>query len=255
MEDPTVVSERRGRVLVVELNRPAAKNAIDLLGAELLAAAMAHLDSDSEVSAGILTGRGGVFSAGMDLKAFAAGERAEIPGRGFGGLAEAGPEKPLIAAVEGYALAGGFELALACDLIVAAEDATFGIPEVSRGLVATGGALVRLSRMLPQHLAMELALTGRRLPASEAHELGVVNRLVPAGTALEAALALAAEIDANAPLAVRASKRILRQSSGQTETEAFAAQRAIAEPVLRSEDAAEGARAFAEKRPPNWQGR
>jgi enoyl-CoA hydratase len=255
MKERPVVTERRDQTLVIKLNRPAARNAINLETAELVGAAMAKLDADDEIAVGVLTGAGGTFCAGMDLKAFLAGERAEIPARGFGGLVESPPDKPLIAAVEGYALAGGFELALACDLIVAAEDAAFGIPEVKRSLVAVGGALIRLPLRMPYNVAMELALTGRMLEAASAHELGVVNRLAPPGEALEAALGLAAEIAENGPLAVRASKQIMRRAGDWTEAEAFAAQRPIADPVFDSEDAREGARAFAEKRPPHWRGR
>jgi enoyl-CoA hydratase len=254
VSEPVLV-ERQGAVLVVTINRPEAKNSINTAAAEAIGAAMDALDDDDSLFVGVITGAGGTFSAGMDLKAFLAGERAEIPARGFGGLVESPPDKPLIAAVEGYALAGGFELALACDLIVAAEDASFGIPEVKRSLVAVGGALIRLPLRIPYNVAMELALTGRMLEAASAHELGVVNRLAPPGEALEAALALAAEIAENGPLAVRASKQIMRRAGDWTEAEAFAAQRPIADPVFDSEDAREGARAFAEKRPPHWRGR
>jgi len=255
MSEPTVLTARRDGVLVVELNRPEARNAMNIGTAELVGAAMALLDHDDELSVGVLTGRGTSFCAGMDLKAFLGGDRAHIPGRGFGGLVEGPPEKPLIAAVEGYALAGGFELALACDLIVAAEDATFGIPEVKRNLVAVGGGLIRLPRRMPGNLAMELALTGQMLSAARAHELGIVNRLSGPGEALDGALALAAEIAANGPLAVRASKRIMRESEGRSEEASFAAQGAVAQPVFESEDAREGATAFAEKRAPVWRGR
>ena len=190
----------------------------------------------------------------MDLKAFLAGDRPTIPGRGFAGLVERPPRKPLIAAVEGYALAGGFEIVLACDLIVASEGAIFGLPEVKRGLVAAGGGLLRLPKRLPYHLAMEWALTGRTVSAREAYEVHLVNRLVPAGEALDAALALADEIMKNGPLAVCASKAIL-VSSIEDDARAFDRQRTVTEPVRASEDAREGALAFREKRTPVWRGR
>jgi enoyl-CoA hydratase len=190
----------------------------------------------------------------MDLKAFLAGERPSIGERGFAGIVERPPAKPLIAAVEGYALAGGFEIVLACDLVVAADDATFGLPEVTRGLVAAGGGLMRLSRRIPYPLAAEWALTGARVRATRAHEVGLVNRLTPTGQALPAALDLARSIGRNGPLAVRATKRILRSARDWSGEEEFTRQREITEPVRSSEDAREGARAFAERRTPVWRG-
>jgi enoyl-CoA hydratase len=255
MDQPTVITERRDRVLLIELNRPESRNAIDLLGAELLAAALAQLDADPGLHVAVISGRGGHFCSGHDLQAFLAGERAEIPGRGFAGLVEAPPQKPLIAAVEGAAIGGGFEIVLSSDLVVASSEATFSCPELERGLVPTGGALIRLPRLLPGKLAAELVLTGRSLSAAEAERLSVVNRLVAPGEALDAALALASEIAAKAPLATRASSRVLREAAGLDEAAAFALQRRIVAPVLDSDDAAEGARAFVEKRPPRWQGR
>jgi enoyl-CoA hydratase len=191
----------------------------------------------------------------MDLKAFVRGEHPIVEGRGFAGLVERPPAKPLIAAVEGYALAGGFEIVLACDLIVAAEGASFGIPEVKRSLVAAGGGLLRLPRRIPYHQAMELALLGNHVPAPRMAEFGLVNRLVPNGQALDAALQLATEIAANGPLSLIASKRIVVESKDWTEDQAWARQDEIARPVATSADAVEGATAFAEKRPPVWQGR
>ena len=190
----------------------------------------------------------------MDLKAFVAGNRPEIEGRGFGGLTEAPPAKPLIAAVEGYALAGGCEMVLACDLIVAADDASFGLPEVTRGLVAGSGGLTRLWRRIPPSLAMEYALTGKRLLAVEAYRLGLVNRLTARGGALAAALELADEIAANAPLATMASKRIMIESAEWSAAEQWDRQRPLVDAVLATRDAHEGALAFAEKRPPQWRG-
>jgi enoyl-CoA hydratase len=202
----------------------------------------------------VLTGAGGTFCAGMDLKAFARGERPRIEGRGFAGLTEAPPAKPLIAAVEGWALAGGCELALTADLIVAARDARFGIPEVKRGLFAAGGGVLRLAKALPYQRAMEMALTGDPLSAEEAHRFGLVNMLTEPGGALAGARALAARIAANGPLAVRASKQLIAGSVGWTDRAALDAQQELADTVFASADALEGARAFAEKRPPVWRG-
>lgn len=247
--------ERDGAVLVVTIDRPQAKNAINTAAAEGIGAAMDQLDTDDSLFVGVLTGAGGVFSAGMDLKAFLAGEKPHVPGRGFAGLVEQPPAKPLIAAVEGPALAGGFEIALACDLVVAGEGASFGLPEVKRGLLAGGGGLLRLPRKAGLPRAIEWALTGDRISAAGAHAAGVVNRLVPAGQALEAAMDLARQIAANGPLAVQGTKRILSEGQGWPAEEAFARQWEIYAPIRASEDAKEGARAFTEKRAPVWRGR
>jgi enoyl-CoA hydratase len=246
-----VRAERDADVLVVTIDRPEARNAVNLAVAEGIAAALEQLDGDAALRVGILTGAGGTFCAGMDLKAFVAGERPYVADRGFAGIVQGPPRKPLIAAVEGWAVAGGFEIALACDLIVAARDARFGIPEVKRGLVAAGGALIRLPRRIPYHLAMELALTGDPIGAERAHAVGIVARLAEPGEAVAAARELAAAIAANGPLAIDATKRILVTD----EAGAWERQAAIADPVFVSEDAREGARAFAEKRPPEWRGR
>jgi enoyl-CoA hydratase len=253
-ENPVLVTTPAEGVLVVTINRPHARNAVTAGVAQGVAAAMDRLDSDDTLRVGVLTGAEGTFCAGMDLKAFVRGERPTVPGRGFAGVAQQPPAKPLIAAVEGYALAGGFELVLACDLVVASESATFGIPEVKRGLVAAAGGLLRLPKRIPYHQAMELALLGNHIPAARARELGLVNRLVAVGTALEAALALAAEITANGPLAVAASKKIVSSVTGWPEDEMWDRQAEIAGPVSASKDAVEGARAFAEKRAPVWSG-
>jgi enoyl-CoA hydratase len=251
----SVRAEPDGDVLVVTIDRPEARNAVNLAVAEGIAAAMERLDGEDGLRAGILTGAGGTFSAGMDLKAFVAGERPFVAGRGFAGIVQRPPRKPLIAAVEGWALAGGFEVALACDLIVAARDARFGIPEVKRGLVAAAGALLRLPRRIPYHLAMELALTGEPIGAERAARIGIVSRLTDPGAALGGARELAALIAGNGPLAVDASKRIVSAAADWPEAEAWERQGEIAGPVYESDDAREGASAFAEKRDPVWRGR
>ena len=255
MSAPAVLTEASVGVLLITLNRPEARNAINLAVAEGVAAALDRLDGEDELQAGILTGAGSSFCAGMDLKAFVAGERPYVEGRGFAGIVQAPPRKPLIAAVEGFAVAGGFEVALACDLIVAAHNARFGIPEVKRSLVAAGGALIRLPRRIPYHLAMELALTGDPIAADRAHEVGIVNRLAGPGEAVAVARALAEAIARNGPLAVDASKRIVAGALDWTEAEAWERQGEIAGHVFSSQDAREGAVAFAEKRDPVWQGR
>jgi enoyl-CoA hydratase len=250
-----VLTEYSGGVAVITINRPEARNAINREVAFGLAAALETLDARDDLVVGIITGAGGYFSAGMDLKAFLTGEVPHVPGRGFAGLVEAPPAKPLIAAVEGPCLAGGFEIALTCDLIVAAEDAKFGIPEVKRGLVAAAGGLFRLPEKLPYAIAMELALTGEFMDCARAKGLGLINKVTAKGGALEGARQLAASIAANGPLAVRATKQILAGGTGWPVEERFARQRAFIDPVFASEDAKEGPRAFAEKRAPKWTGR
>jgi enoyl-CoA hydratase len=250
-----VLAERRDGVLIVTINRPDARNAVNGAVAQGMAAAMDELDSDDELRVGIVTGAGGYFSAGMDLKAFVTGEQPYAGDRGFAGITQRSSRKPLIAAVEGFALAGGFEIALSCDLIVAASDARFGVPEVKRSLVAAAGALLRLPKRIPYHLAMELALTGEPVGAERAYEIGIVNRLAKPGEALDAALELAEAITKNAPLALIASKEIIQNAMDWTEAEGWAKQGEISGPVFVSEDAREGATAFAEKREPVWRGR
>ncbi len=220
-----------------------------------VAAALAELDERDDLTVGIITGAGGTFSSGMDLKAFLAGENVRVEGKGLAGLTEAPPRKPLIAAVEGWALAGGCEVALACDLIVAARDAKFGIPEVKRGLVAGAGGLIRLPRRIPAGIAMELALTGDPLPAEDAHRLGLVNSLTEPGEALDGARKLAARIAVNGPLAVAVTKQVIIAQQDWDMADAWARQGPMIGPVFSSQDAREGARAFAEKRPPAWKGR
>jgi enoyl-CoA hydratase len=241
-------------IAVITINRPEARNAVNGDVARGIAAATDDFDARADVRVIVLTGAGGTFSAGMDLKGFLTGDAPIAPGRGFGGMAERPPAKPVIAAVEGYALAGGFELVLACDLIVASEEAKFGLPEVRRGLVAGAGGLLRLPSRIPYHLAMEIALTGEHVPAVRLAEAGLVNKLVPAGEALAVARELAGRVALGAPLAVGASKRVIVESAGWPAGEAFAKQAQVIGPVFVSKDAREGAAAFAEKRQPAWRG-
>ena len=254
MSDAVLV-ETRDNVLVITINRPDARNAVNGDVAQGVAAALDRLDAEPALAVGVLTGAGGTFSSGMDLKGFLRGETPVVEGRGLAGLTQAPPRTPLIAAVEGWALAGGFEMVLACDHVVAARDAKFGLPEVKRSLVAGGGGLLRLPQRLPYHVAMELALTGDPLTAEDAHGYGLVNRLTDSGGALDGALELAATIAANGPLALTATKEILRRSLDWSEDEGWKQQNDIMVPVFGSEDAREGAAAFAEKRPPRWQGK
>ncbi len=250
----SVLCRRDGSTLVITMNRPEARNAVDGSVASGVAAALDELDEDRSLRVGVLTGAAGTFSAGMDLRAFLAGERPEVPGRGLAGLTESQPRKPLIAAVEGHALAGGCELVLACDIVVAAQDASFGIPEVKRGLIAGSGGLLRLPDRIPSGIAVEYALTGRTMPAVEAHRWGLVNRLVGSGEALSGALEIAAEIAANGPLAVRTTKQVIRESKSLPAASAWDRQRELLGVVLASADAREGAAAFVEKRQPHWLG-
>ncbi len=247
-----VRTERRDSTLIITIDRPEARNAVNRAVSEQMAVALDELDADPDLVVAVITGAGANFCSGMDLTAFAAGERPEIEGRGFAAITEAPPVKPTIAAVEGFALAGGCELALACDLIVAARGAVFGLPEATRGLVAGAGGLIRLPMRIPPQIAMEVALTGRRLPAEEAERWGLVNRLTDAGEALSGAVALAAEITANGPLAVRMTKRIMIESATWPPNEVWDRQRPLVDEVLASNDANEGAVAFAERRPPRW---
>jgi enoyl-CoA hydratase len=254
-EQPAVLTERRDGVLVITINRPEVRNAVNAAVAEGIAGALDALDADDDLAVGILTGAGGFFCAGMDLGAFVKGESPWFGDRGFAGIAQRGARKPLIAAIEGVAVAGGFEVALGCDLIVAAEGAKMGIPEAKRSLVAAGGALLHLPKRMPYHVVMELALTGDPLPAERFHEFGVVNRIAPKGEALDTALELAAAIANSGPLAVAASKQIVQQQYDWTADEMWDKQGAISGPVFGSEDAKEGATAFKEKRDAVWAGR
>ncbi len=249
-----LLTEVRDGVLIVTINRPEAKNAMNAAAAQGIADAMDRLDADDDLRVAILTGAGGTFCSGMDLKGFLRGERPSVEGRGFGGITEKGPAKPLIAAVEGYALAGGLELMISCDLIVAHRDAKFGIPEAKRGLAAAAGGLVKLPQMIPPKIAMELALTGNFIDAARAYDLGLINH-VTSGSALDAALELASAITANGPVAVRVSKQVINESPGWSMEERWAKQAELMPQVFMSEDAREGSLAFAEKRAPNWKGK
>ncbi|WP_068176309.1 crotonase/enoyl-CoA hydratase family protein [Mycobacterium sp. UM_CSW] len=250
-----VLTERQDTVLTITINRPAQRNAISRQVAIELASALDLLDSDPSLSVGILTGAGGTFSAGMDLKAFANGQTPILPGRGFGGLTRAIVQKPLIAAVEGWALGGGFEMALSCDLIVAARDAKFGLPEVKRGLIAGEGGVIRLPQRIPYHVAVKVLLTGEPIWAVEAKAYGLVSELTESGAALAGAQQLAQRIAVNAPLALARVKKVLRETQGLDDAEAFTRQDKDAHGLLDTEDAHEGALAFAEKRAPVWRGR
>ena len=241
-------------VAIVTIDRPEARNAIDGATALAMSEAIQRINSDRDIRVGVITGAGGNFCAGMDLKAFLRKELVRLPELGFAGVTQAKIVKPLVAAVEGYALAGGFEIALACDIVVAAEDAKFGLSEVKRALVANAGGLVRLPRQLPAKIASELVLTGDMYPASVLAQHGLVNKLVPSGQALESALEYARKIAANGPLAVAVSKRVMTESLDWPTTEMFDRQNEITAAVFASADAREGAIAFAEKRAPVWCG-
>lgn len=245
-----VLTERRDRVLLITLNRPKARNAVNTALAMALAAAIEELDSDDGLTAGVLTGAGGGFCSGMDLKAFA----TEGPPKGFDKFLQNGAKKPLIAAIEGFAVAGGLEIALTCDLLVAAQGVKLGIPEVGVGLFAAGGALMRLPRLVPYGIAMEMALTGDPISAEKALEYGLVARVTEPGKTVDEAVALATRIAKNAPLSVAVSKQIIADSFGRTEEEFWKHQIPAMRKVFASNDAKEGPRSFAEKRAPKWTG-
>ncbi len=247
-----VLVRAQGAVLVISINRPDQRNAINAAVSRGVAAALDQLEATPELRVAVLHGVGTSFCAGMDLKAFAAGEVIRDPVRGFAGLVARPPAKPLIAAVEGWALGGGFEIVLACDLVTAGRGARFGLPEVKRGLAARGGGLFRLPQRLPRSLAMELIMTGAPLEAERAAAHGLVNRLVEDGAALDAALELATQIAANAPMSVRASKRVALESANWPVGEEFDRQSEYLEPVFASRDANEGVNAFREKRDAQW---
>ncbi|MFT5572511.1 MAG: enoyl-CoA hydratase [Cryomorphaceae bacterium] len=253
MSDTTKVEIRDG-VMIITINRPEAKNAINKSVAEGVAAALIELDSNPDIQVAVLQGAGGGFSSGMDLKAFLTGELPVVEGRGFAGLTEAVVEKPLIAAVEGFALAGGFEIMLSCDLVIAASNAKLGIPEVKRGLVAAGGGLVKMPRQMPKRLAMEMALTGNSISADRAYDIGLINKVVEPGAALDAAMELANTIKANGPMAVKLSKQVINSTTDWTSDSMMQKQLEIVTPIFTSNDAREGPTAFAEKRAPKWTG-
>jgi enoyl-CoA hydratase len=249
-----ILQERRGHVELLTINRPEARNAINRATAEALDAALTAAEADDAVWVIVLTAAGDkAFSAGMDLKAFAAGE-FPITDNGFGGITTRELSKPLICAANGSALAGGFEIMISCDMVIAADHAKFGIPEASRGLVAGAGGLVRLPRRIPLAVAYEMALTAEPIDAARARELGLVNHVVPGDRVLDVALDLAERIAKNAPLAVRTSKEIMRRSLELSKADAWAASDEAFAMIVQSGDALEGAVAFAEKRPPNWHG-
>lgn len=249
----TVRFEVVDHVAVITLDRPEARNAIDLPTAQALAAALDEVDARSDIRAAVLTAEGPVFSAGMDLKAFnATGQRPLVDGRGAFGICERATDKPLVAAVEGKALGGGLEIVLACDLVVAATDASFGLPEVKRGLVAAAGGVLRLAHVIPPKVALELTMTGEPISAQQAHGLGLINRVTERGGAFSEALELAQLVAANAPLAVRTAKYLVQASQDWPRDEAFERQRPYTDKVRASNDAAEGVRAFVEKRAPVW---
>ena len=244
------------QVLIITLNRPEARNAVNYETAVQLAAALDELDSNPDLTVGILTGAGNTFCAGMDLKAFAKdGQRPYVGRRGFAGICEQPPRKPLIAAIEGYALAGGLEIAMACDMIVAGSSAKFGLPETKRGIVPGSGGMLRLPARVPYVVAMELVLTGDMFSAEQAANWGLINRVVPEGDALQGALDLAARIKENGPMAVQVAKHVISQSKDWPQEHMFDLQRPRIDAVFVSADAKEGATAFAEKRKPIWQGK
>lgn len=253
MSDEVLVEEDGG-LIVISINRPEVRNAYNRAVSLGVCAAIDRLETDPALRVGILTGTGGTFCAGMDLKAFLRGEVMRIDGRGSLGITQTPPKKPLIAAVEGYALAGGFEIMLACDLAIASRDAQFGLPEVKRGLAAAAGGLLRLPRLIPPRIALEIALTGDMFSAERAAQYGLVNSVVEPGQALAEARRLAAKIIANAPMSVAATKKVMAEQWDWSLDEMFNHQQEVTGPVLASSDAREGAAAFAERRPPIWRG-
>ena len=254
MSEELLVSVEDG-IMTMTMNRPQAKNAMNKSMSHAIAEAVDLFEANADIRVAILTGAGGTFCSGMDLKGFLAGETPVVKGRGFAGLTQYSPAKPLIAAAEGFALAGGFELLLSCDLVVATETTKFGIPEVKRSLVAGAGGVFRLPQQIPPRIAMELALTGDHFDAKRMYEVGLINEIVPEGQALEGAKKLAARIACNGPLATAATKKIMQEYKTWPHDEIWQRQQTIMDPVFSSEDAIEGATAFAEKRAPVWKGK
>lgn len=248
--------ETHGPVALIRLNRPDQRNAVDMALMAELTSAMDRFEADAALTVGVLTGAGKIFCAGMDLAAFAAGERPGIADPAhFAGFVSVKRSKPIIAAVNGGAIAGGFEIALACDMVVAEQGAIFSLPEVKRGIMAAGGGAFRLPRRLPSAIANEMLLTGDPITAERALSFGLVNQVVAGSELIDAALKLAARIAVNAPLALRLTLEIARNSAALGEAEAWAANDAAWAEIDGSEDALEGARAFKEKRPAVWKGR
>ena len=253
MSDDVLVQHEDGLVIIT-INRPQVRNAVNRAVSYGVCAAIDEMEARPDLRLAILTGAGGNFCAGMDLKAFAQGEVTRVEGRGILGIAYTPPKKPLIAAVEGYALAGGFEAVLACDLVVASRSAIFGLPEAKRGLMAAAGGLLRLPRAIPQRIAMEMALTGDMVSAARMERYGLINRLVEPGQALEEAKTLARLILANAPVSVQRSKQVINEQRDWPLDQMFARQDALLGDFRATKDAQEGARAFIEKRPARWTG-
>lgn len=246
--------ERRGRIEILTLNRPEARNAVSPEVSEAIEAALDELERDRAVRVVVITGNGPVFCAGADLKVVASGQGANIETKrgGFAGMVKRDFPKPIIAAVNGPALAGGFEIVLACDLVVAADTATFGLPEAKRGLLAAAGGPIRLAKRVPMALALEIVMTGDPITAARAHQVGLVNEVVPADQVVDAAVALAERILENSPSAVRAARSLVRGAIDRDEASAWELTYELAAELMKTGDAIEGATAFAEKRKPVW---